>query len=410
MAYNEEEDDIFGISDTKLIEDDLFGDKPVIKPETALTPASDEDKQLEQQSGKAKTDKELKAEADKKKKAEEALDPLKVEEDLFGGDKQPKNTKPAQQEPVTTNDDEFNDIEAFATDLFEKGILTRDSEEEELPSTMEELMDKMSGEGEKIAIQRIESFASKHGDEYRDFFDAVFVDGVHPDEYFAKHKELTDFSSLDMTLEDNQVKVVETALRKQGLEPDQISKKIRSLKLNAELENDALMYQGALVKSQEKELITQREQSKLKLEQKAAAENYYKTTIQNLASEKLKGKDFDGVPITKEVASGAYKMLTEKRWKDPNTGYIFTDFDYAMRELDNPKNLATKFKLAAIWAHMYGSEGFKPGQDIKFDVAPVAKKAVSEENKDTYNFLKRKKVGQVQNKRETQEVDFFKDL
>lgn len=393
MAYNEDiEDDGFSImtdqeENDNTIDDELFGNPKPKASTKGVTPASEEDKAKARETGKAETEEEKAAKVLEAKQAE-AKRIKEEEENLFDEDvnesKVDSKTKTKEETPVG----ELDEIEAFAKDLYTIGLLSPDEEgvEPTLPKTNQELIDALDNEAEKRADSKIYDLFGKHGEEYRTALEAITVDGVNPLEYLHKFESVKTFKDMDLTIEDNQIKVVETSLRKQGWEEEDISKKIKSLKLNAELETESLSFHKALVKQEERELVKIQEKSRNELAAREAAEKQYTSNIRSILVDKIKAKEFDGIPVTKEAATKVADFLDNKKWK-LSSGELITDFDYAILELNKPQNHATKVKLGLLLAPL-----FQPNKPITLDLSKVAKTAVSQEKKELFEFTKRNKI------------------
>lgn len=413
MAKNtfEEDDELFGV-DPNDKDDTLLGDEfsnsTIVSSDTdtkKITPASDEDKAKAKEKGKAESEEEKANRlAEEKKAADQALrDELAKEwEEEEDPDKKKPNTK--TPDANTPGSEEVDGIQTVAEGLYKVGIFTKDSEDEEIPTTTEEFIEKFNSEKEKAAEALITDYASRYGDEYKDVFDAIFVDGASPREYLSKFEEVKDLKDLDLTDESNQEKIVTLGLTKLGFEPDAIKEKIKALKLSSELQTEAERYHKPLVKQEEKQLAAIQEQSKIRIEQKRLADEQYTNGITNILLDKLKKKEFDGIPVTKEVATKTKDFLDNKKWKLPS-GELITDFDYFILELNKPQNHALKVKLGLMVAPI-----FKPGQPIDLNLGPIKKAAVSQENREIFNFNKDKKTKFNSKPKEEEEGISLKDF
>lgn len=358
-----------------------------------VKPATDKDKQEEKEKGKAMSDEERAAaiQAAKRKEEEDArkfIEGNEEEED----DEDEEDDKPSSRKGKSNDDDDDdeesdNDFESLAKDLYKVGIFTPDDEDEqEIPSTPEEFIERFNYEKQKSAEQLVYQFASRHGEEYRDVFNAIFVNGADPKEYLSQFAHVERFKEMDLNDEDNQERVVEAALRNQGWEDDDIKDEIKKLKLNADLESTAQRHHKALVKSEEAELVKIEQESRARLERKRMIEQQYSENIRTVLTEKLKTQDFDGIPVNRDSANKAVDFLETKKWKLPS-GELITDFDRVIMDLQHPQNHAAKVKLALLLM-----KGYEPGKPLNLDLGPVAKKAVSKENNELFNFVKSKKI------------------
>ena len=376
---------------------------------TTVTPpkleaATQEDVEEAKEKGKAssKEEREAKIAAQKKQEEEEAR------KFVEGDDKDENESKDVEDsdDDSESGSENDNDFEALAKDLFKVGIFTQDEDEEEitLPSTSEEFIERFNWEKQKMAEQMVYHFAGKHGEEYRDLFNAVFLNGADPKSYINQYLETKNFKEMDLSDEDNQQRVVEAALRNQGWEDEDIRAEVKKLKLNSDLESTAQRHHKALVKHEEAELAKIQEESKARLERRKQLETQYSNNIRNILSEKLKTQDFDGIPVNKESANKAIEFLEAKKWKLPS-GELITDFDRVIMDLQHPQNHEAKVKLALLLM-----KGYEAGKPITLDLGPVAKKAVSKENKELFSFVKGKKVKSQTTESQKSKTSFFDTL
>lgn len=390
-----DEDLDFGVeasqADAKEFEAYMEGTPPPSNTSSdKIKPATDKDKQEAADKGKAKSDEERAEEIRnaKRKEEEDARKFIEGDDDQDDDDDENDQKSPVKKSSNRDddNDESDNDFESLAKDLYKVGIFTQDSEDEELPTTSEEFIERFNWEKQKMAEQMVYSFAGRHGEEYRDLFNAIFVNGADPREYVNQYLETQHFKDMDLSDEDNQQSVVEAALRNQGWEEDDIRAEVKKLKLNADLESTAQRHHKALVKSEEAQLARIQEESKTRLERKKQLEAQYSTNIRNILGEKLKTQDFDGIPVNKDSANRAVDFLEAKKWKLPS-GELITDFDRVIMDLQHPQNHEVKVKLALLLM-----KGYEPGKPINLDLGPVAKKAVSKESNELFNFVKGKKA------------------
>ena len=359
-----------------------------------VKPATPEDKKEAEEKGKAKSEEEKEADriaqakAARKKEEDDARKFIESDEEENDDDDEQVEKKPSKS--TDSNDDEaLNDFEELAKGLYKSGVLTPDAEEgeeEELPTTQEEFIERFNWEKQKLAEQMVYSFAGRHGEDYRDAFNAIFINGADPKEYLSQYLEVKNFKDMDLSDESNQQRVVEAALKNQGWEDEDIKDEVKKLKLNADLESTAQRHHKALVKSEEANLVRIQEESKARLEQNKKLAQQYSSNIRTILADKLKTQEFDGIPITKDSANKAVDFLESKKWKLPS-GELITDFDRFIMDLQHPQNHAAKVKLGLLMM-----KGYEPGKPITIDLAPVAKKAVSKETNEVFNFVRSKKI------------------
>ena len=70
-------------------------------------------------------------------------------------------------------------------------------------------------------VLAVEAFTSIQTD-YQNAFDAIFVKGVNPMEYFGTYNEIVSFAEMDLSDEMNQTRVIKQALADQGFDPEDI--------------------------------------------------------------------------------------------------------------------------------------------------------------------------------------------
>jgi hypothetical protein len=81
--------------------------------------------------------------------------------------------------------------------------------------------------------------------------------------------------------------------------------------------------------------------------QKQAVRNQYINNVQAILNDKVKAKEFDGIPINPKLASELQDFLLVDKWKTP-TGETLTDFDRAILDMKRPENHAMKVKVGLL--------------------------------------------------------------
>jgi hypothetical protein len=82
-------------------------------------------------------------------------------------------------------------------------------------------------------------------------------------------------------------------------------------------------------------------------EQKVAIKNQYVQNVQTILTDKLKEKEFDGIPINNNLANELQDYLLVDKWKTPS-GENLTDFDRAILDLKRPENHEMKVKVGLL--------------------------------------------------------------
>lgn len=327
--------------------------------------------------------------------ADEILEGLEEETPSDKNTKKPEAKKEETPEDVVPEetDDVFSTLSKNLVDL---GIFSQ-GEDEELPKTAEEFKDKWLSERQNQVNNDIYNFLiSKHGEEGYKIFSDIFVNGVDPREYLSKYVEVSSFKNMDISIETNQEKVVRESLRRQGLKEDIIDKKLQKMKDYGDLEEEASIAHELLVNQEEQDLeemaASKAEEEQFKKNQKAQ----YQNTLQKVLTEKLKSKDFDGIPVTDKVVREIYDYLDTEKWQLKN-GDKLTDFDKELLDLRKPENIELKLKLALLLKN-------------KLDLSKIKTSLLSKENNKLFTDLTIKE--KINKRTQTAPIsnDFFSGL
>lgn len=288
------------------------------------------------------------------KKEEEEKKPL-TEEELANAvlDDEEGTDEEKQKSGDGEGTDSKTTMAALAEELQGLGIFAKEQGEDgkELgidPSLAPEEFLKMFHKNQTKGINdAIEGFLVQFGDDYREMFDAVFVNGVDPKAYLQTFNKLTDIASMDMTKEADQEKVYKEYFRRQGFPEDKIESKVAKAKVNGDLEEDSTEFHKHLVEQDAKELETMKIEKERKNQEDKRTKQLFLQNVNKILGEKLKDKDFDGIPVTDQIALSARNFLTQEKYKLP-TGETLTEFDKFILELKRPENTQTKIKLGLL--------------------------------------------------------------
>jgi hypothetical protein len=247
------------------------------------------------------------------------------------------------------NDDaEVNQFAALSKDLFKLGVFSKDEDEEDVEiTTPEEFLERFNAEKKKGAIEVVNNFIGQFGEDYQQAFDAIFVKGVNPKEYFGTYNQIASFAEMDLSQEDNQVRVIKQALADQGFDSEDIETEVERLKNYGDLETVATKHHKVLVKKEAQKLAQMEQKAEQELQQKQAIKNQYIQNVQGILQEKLKAKEFDGIPLNPKLASELQDFLLVDKYKTAS-GETLTDFDRAILELKRPENHAMKVKIGLL--------------------------------------------------------------
>lgn len=265
--------------------------------------------------------------------------------------KAPKKAEAAAEEGDDNDDEEVTEgtqFSALANDLFKLGVFTNDDGEDEEPvSTAEEFLERFNAEKKKGASEIVQNFIGQFGEDYQEAFDAIFVKGVNPKEYFGTYNQVVDFAEMDLSDENNQVRIIKQALTDQGFEPEDVETEVERLRNYGDLENVATKHHKVLVKKEAAKLQQMEAKAEQELQQKQAIRNQYITNVQSILQDKVKNKEFDGIPINPKLAGELQDFLLVDKWKTP-TGETLTDFDRAILDMKRPENHEMKVKVGLL--------------------------------------------------------------
>lgn len=249
----------------------------------------------------------------------------------------------------TDNDDEpqGTQFSALANDLYKLGVFTSDDEDQEPVTTAEEFLERFNSEKKKGASEIVQNFIGQFGEDYQEAFDAIFVNGVNPKDYFTTYNNVVGFAEMDLTDESNQERIMKQALTNQGFDAEDVETEIERLKNYGDLESVAAKHHKVLVKNEASKLSELESKSAAELQQKAQIRNQYISNVQTILQDKVKAKEFDGIPINPKLAGELQDFLLVDKWKTPS-GETLTDFDRAILDLKRPENHAQKVKIGLL--------------------------------------------------------------
>ncbi len=258
-------------------------------------------------------------------------------------------TTEAPETTTTTEDEGSIQFDALATELATLGVFNLQEGEENFESIQdgETFLARFQQEKERGAQQILSEFLSQHGQEHYDAFDAIFVKGLNPKEYYTATAEIQKFADMDLTVERNQESVIRQTLLKQGFESDDVETEIERLKNYGDLEEVSKRHHKVLVKDEKDQLKAKTEQASQEAQRKTAIKQQYQQNVTNILNDKIKAKAFDGIPVTPKIAQELQDFLLVDKWKT-ETGETLTDFDRHILELKRPENHEQKVKLGLL--------------------------------------------------------------
>jgi hypothetical protein len=278
---------------------------------------------------------------------------------LYGADEEdedddaPAKPDTKASDTTTTDEDEDDDegnnpFTAFARDLFKLGGFTVDDDEEEAPiNTAEEFLERFNAEKKKGAINIVNEFIGQFGEDYQEAFQAIFVKGVSPKDYYGTYNAIENYAEMDLSNEANQVAVIRQALSDQEFDQEDIETEIEKLRNYGDLESTATRHHKVLVKKEASKLQKLEQEKETQLKQQAAYKQQYAQNVGAILQDKVKAKEFDGIPLNPKLAGELQDFLVTDRYKT-GSGEMLTEFDRTILELKRPENHEMKVKVALL--------------------------------------------------------------
>lgn len=332
-------DGIKGIDEEDEEEDKKVEDtKKTVPPKKTTTPP------------KKKGEEDEEEEIDPNKLADEFLNAKDddEEEDEDKDKEESKKTAESDEDEEEDKEAEVNQFEALSKELYNVGVFSQEEgEEPKIAKDANEFLALFNEEKQKGATTWLENFLSRFGEDRRDMFDAIFVSGADPKQYLSTFNEIESLENLSLTEESNQERVVRTYYKRAGLADDKIQAKIDKLKSYGDLEEEANQFHPLIVEQDKKKLADIAEEARIKQEKKEAIDEEYQASLTKVLQDKLKEKNFDGIPLDEKRARAAYDYMYSKKWKTPS-GELLTDFDRMVLESKRPENVHIRAKIALL--------------------------------------------------------------
>lgn len=265
-------------------------------------------------------------------------------------DSNQNNNKNQNSQDQNTSDDTYSTL---SKDLLRLGVFSQLNEEEtedtikEAVKTPEQFLERFSLEKKRGAINILEQFLGQFGEDYRKMFDAVFANGVKPEEYLQSITKLDSINNIDLAVEDNQVKVLKNYYKGLKWDDAKIEARIQKLRDYGDLEDEAKTYHEVLLNKEKEQLdnlVKAKEAENQKIKEK---ELNTQKSYQKILQEKLKEQEIDGIPLTQKDAQEVYKYMVDKPYKLPS-GELLSEFDKDLLDLNKPENHELKIKLGLL--------------------------------------------------------------
>lgn len=356
-------DNDFGIQDTQVLaskdlEKFLLSDpddiKNVEEEAKKARELKEKEEALRQQRSQETPEEKTKREAtEKQTKEDKNQNGIKALEEVLYGEEDDdneeiKNNSLKDKASTSTGDDVYSTL---SKDLLRLGVFSKNSEEETEDNidvrTPEQFLERFSLEKKKGAINILENFLSQYGEEYRKMFDSIFVNGVKPQEYLQSFTKIEAIKDLDLASETNQERVIRAYYKGLKWDDAKIDTRITKLKDYGDLEEEAKTYHAVLL-DKETEAAANLERQKVEEAQKQKEKDLtILKSYQRILSEKMKGQEIDGIPLTQKESELVLGYLTEKKYKLAS-GELLSEFDKDLMELNRPENHEMKIKLGLL--------------------------------------------------------------
>lgn len=378
----------FGIEDTESLDSSdvdsfLFGANP-----DDVNPNSPEKKEETTQQNKKESPTSTTSPKIKSEKKEESQDEEKSEletEDFFEEvteEEKKEEEESTKQTEESKTEEEDNLFQTYTEALVEMGIFSLDEGEEAINiATPQEFKERWEHERVKDAYNMLDKVIGRFGEKHQNFIVAA-INGVDPDKYYEAYSNIQNLSALDITKEDHQKIIFREALKRQGLSSERIEKKLQKAVELGELEDDTKDYYEILMEQDQEKLDNLEKQEAANLQRKEQEKRMYDNGVRTILINKLKEKEFDGIPINDKVVKEVYDFLTTEKYRLKDTGELITEFDKFFLELKRPENFEKRVKIALLAQANLNLEGIK-------------KIAVSKETNGLFDNLK-KKAGKSQ--------------
>jgi hypothetical protein len=265
-----------------------------------------------------------------------------------------KKASVQKKKEIPSDDDDDNapqengQFTALSNDLYKLGVFTSDDPENEEPiTTPEQFLERFNDEKKKGATEMIDNFLGQFGEDYKNAFEAIYVKGVSPADYFNTYNTIVNFAEMDLSQEVSQIAIMKQTLKDQGFDPDDIESEVERLKSYGDLESVATKHHKVLVKKEAQKLQDLATTAEQELQQKNMIRGQYIKNVQTVLQEKMKTKEFDGIPLNNQLVNDVQEFLLVDKWKTPS-GETLSDFDKTILELKKPENHSMKVKVALL--------------------------------------------------------------
>lgn len=337
----------FGIQDTQLLagrdlQNFLLSDPDEVKK---VEEEEEEEKPVPTKTKQDEPEKKPTTKKEEKPDGKEALDKI-----LFGSGEEDTPDKDAPEEKPVEEGGEDETYKTLSKDLLRLGVFTKNSDDE--PEDLgieqpEQFLERFNLEKKKGAVNILDNFLSQFGEDYRKMFDAVFVNGVKPQEYLNSFAKIEAISEMNLEDESNQERVIRAYYKDLKWDEQKIESRIAKLKDYGDLEDEAKTFHEVLLNKEKEKAASIERQKAEEIQEQKNKELNTKKSYQRILHEKLKAQEIDGIPLTEKDAKEALDYLTEKKYKLAS-GELLSEYDKDLMELNRPENHELKIKLGLL--------------------------------------------------------------
>ena len=292
---------------------------------------------------------------------------------------------------LLSEDEEDEDVPTDGTQIsklvenyYNLGIFTGQKEEQPI-TTEEELYERFQNEKRNGANEYLTNFLSKRGNDYQQAFQKIFVEGISPKEYYSVTEPLQEISSLDMDLEENQVKVVRQYYKEVlGIQSDLAEKKLKIMQDAGELVTEATIAIDKIQGNVEKQLDAKAQDKAKEEANKQFANQVYDNSLRSALSSDFGNGNYQGLPVSQESISSAYANLARPAWRLPS-GEEITDFQKFLLDLKKPENIKTAVLIDMLRQNNFDLSSIQVSKDNKkksqlFDALAVKEQTIKRKN------------------------------
>lgn len=307
-----------------------------------------------------------------------------------------KEEEPKEEEEETDDEEEDNQIQSLSNDLLELGVFSQD-ENLKIPETEQEFLERFEIESKKKANAELVKFLGQFGDDYFKAFQAIFVNGVNPKDYYSIAAKSEDILNLDLEQEVNQKKIVKKYYQEiLGQSETRVEKMMEIIAESGELDAEATKALSEFKKIRDTEVANIENEKLLAQQRKEQEKQYFNSNVSKYIDSKVKEKDIKGLKFNEEIASDIQRKLTQPAYRLPN-GEVISEFQKNILELSNPENIESAVMIALL-------------MENNFDLSKIQAKKSSEEKEKLFKTLNKKPNKQPQQKQNSTPLDQFNIL